>query len=367
MQPSATFQASGIRHQLAHGDVEGRARSAERDVAEKLLPDHERHVGEGSDVEAGVVPRLLNPLDPLRQAAVHLADPDQSHPLVVDVSGLGDRRSEPLGDPDQDVLLRDVVRDPLARTEPVLERHDHTVGLEQRCDLRCRLIDVRRLGRDHPHVAGSGVTGRASDVEVVDDVAAAGTRDGQSGGGDRVDVVLPCVDGPHLVTGLAEEAGIHRAHRSSSDDCDLHVILWVRSSREPALLHLSVVRSPDHVPPKRAGTARAITGFPTVRQRFYGTGRVETKPHATGTEIITRRMVTGRSRGFRRGRLWLGFRERDEVPEEGNERPDQHEPHAGQPPGVPDGEHAACGSEQRARRGRPARRGARIVGCSRRS
>ena len=49
----------GIGHQIAHRDVEDRTRSAQRDVAEELLPDHERHVGEGSDVEAGVVPDPL--------------------------------------------------------------------------------------------------------------------------------------------------------------------------------------------------------------------------------------------------------------------------------------------------------------------
>ncbi len=225
MQPRATFQDSGFRHQLTHRDVEHGTGGAEGHVAEELLPDHERHVGEGADVEAGLVPSLRNPLDAVTQAAAHFGDPYQSHAFVVHVPRLRDRRPEPLGDPDHDVLFRDALGHPLACAQPVLERHDDTVGLQQRCDLRCHRVDVRCLGGDHPDITGPRSSGCVADMEVVDDVAATGPRHGQPGSGDGVDVLLPDVDGPHLVAGLAEEAGVHRAHCSGSDYCDLHVVL----------------------------------------------------------------------------------------------------------------------------------------------
>ena len=91
--------------QLADGDVERCARSAECHVAEKLLPDHEGQVREGTDVEAGIAERLLNALHALGQAAAHFADANQAHAFVVHVPRLRDGRAEALGDPDHDVLL----------------------------------------------------------------------------------------------------------------------------------------------------------------------------------------------------------------------------------------------------------------------
>ena len=105
-------------------------------------------------------------------------------------------------------------------------------------------------------------------MEVVDDEAAAGTRDGQAGGGDGIDVLLPDVDGPHLVPSLAEEAGVHRAHRSSSDNRDLHAVLCVQGS-ESVPAHQG---SSDPMPARR----HCCSG--EALRRFYGIDGVRTKP-----------------------------------------------------------------------------------------
>ena len=91
------------------------------------------------------------------------------------VPWLNDRRPKPFGDSDQDVVQRDMLGHPFTRTEAVLERHDNALGFEQRCDLRRHLVDSPCLRRDNPNVTGSSVLGGASNVEVVNDVAAAGT------------------------------------------------------------------------------------------------------------------------------------------------------------------------------------------------
>ena len=51
---------------------------------------------------------------------------------------------------------------------------------------------------------------------------AARTLDPQPVVADRVDVLLPEVDRPHLVPGSAQQPRIHGAHRTHTDDGDLH-------------------------------------------------------------------------------------------------------------------------------------------------
>ena len=135
MHPRATFHAPGsdissptVTSNAAHGRAEG-------DVAQELFPDHEGDIGEGPDVEPGITPRLLDPLDAFGHTAVHLADADQPHAFVMHIPRLRDRRTESLCDADQDVALRDPTGDAVSCAEAVLERHDDGVGFEQRGDL----------------------------------------------------------------------------------------------------------------------------------------------------------------------------------------------------------------------------------------
>jgi hypothetical protein len=53
--------------------------------------------------------------------------------------------------------------------------------------------------------------------------AAARALHGQPVPQDRLDVLGPDVNRPHLVARVAEDAGVHRPHRTGADDRDLHV------------------------------------------------------------------------------------------------------------------------------------------------
>jgi hypothetical protein len=78
----------GLAAALTHGDIGRCARGAERHVAAELLPDHARHVVEGADAAAGLVPGMRNLLDPI-------ASGDEQHPaegLPALNVGVGPRR-----------------------------------------------------------------------------------------------------------------------------------------------------------------------------------------------------------------------------------------------------------------------------------
>jgi hypothetical protein len=153
---------------------------------------------------------------------VQLADPDQAHPLVVHVTRLGNRRPESLGDADHDMLGRYALGNALAGPEAVLERHHDGLGLQQRRDRERGAVDVGRLRGDHPDIGRPRIRREPTDVEILDDEAAARARDREPVALDRVEVALPDVDRPHLVAGSREEAGVHRAHRTGADNGDLH-------------------------------------------------------------------------------------------------------------------------------------------------
>ena len=93
MHPRATAQASGFAISSPTVTSNAAVGALKRHVAEELLPDHPVDVREGPDVEAGVAPHLLDPLQPVGQAAVHLADADQAHAVVVDVTRAAGSRS----------------------------------------------------------------------------------------------------------------------------------------------------------------------------------------------------------------------------------------------------------------------------------
>ena len=97
-------------------------------------------------------------------------------------------------------------RDPFARPEPVLKGDDHVVGSQQWGDVGRHLRDILRLGRDHPQVARSSVSGCRTGAQTIDDVTAAGPGDAEPGPGDGIEVLLPDIDGPQLVSGLAQSA-----------------------------------------------------------------------------------------------------------------------------------------------------------------
>ena len=105
-------QASGSRHELAHGDVKtahGALRVTLQRNSSQIMT-----VTSAKARTSKLVPRLLNTADSIRHATVHLANPDQPHALVMDMPRLGIRRPEALGDPDHDVLIREVARHPFA-------------------------------------------------------------------------------------------------------------------------------------------------------------------------------------------------------------------------------------------------------------
>ena len=206
---------------LADGALEHRTRAAEGDVADQLLPHEPLDVVVRLDAEACVGPHLGDPVDPRRGGPVPLPEPHELPAVVVDVPGSDDRGSEAAGDSDRDRLVTEHGRDPVGAPEAVLDRQDDGVGPDQRRRVSRGGLDVPRLGRDHDELADADL-GRVGGRVDADRALPAGALDGQPVRVDRVDVLRPDVERPDLVPGVAEDPGVHRAHRPGADDRDLH-------------------------------------------------------------------------------------------------------------------------------------------------
>ena len=150
-----------------------------------------------------------------------LAEPDQLEAVVMRVPGCDDRGAEPARDADGHPVLAEDARGDVRAAEAVLDREHQRVRPDQRSRSLGRGLDVHRLGReDHElRLADLGRVGRRLDR---DDAVAARALDPQAALADRLDVLLPEVDRPDLVSGAAEQPRIDRAHRAGADDRDLH-------------------------------------------------------------------------------------------------------------------------------------------------
>src|SRR5688572_33393408 len=77
------------------------------------------------------------------------------------------------------------------------------------------------LGREHDEIAGPGFARVGSGVDLHRAVTR-GALDAQTFPPYSLDVLAPAVDRPHLVAGGREQPGVHRAHRSRSNDRYFH-------------------------------------------------------------------------------------------------------------------------------------------------
>jgi hypothetical protein len=82
-------------------------------------------------------------------------------------------------------------------------------------------LDVHCLRREHHEIALAGVLRIGRGVEL-DGAVARGAFQAQAVAAHRLDVLAPGVDRPDFVAGGGEQPGVHRAHRTGSDDGDLH-------------------------------------------------------------------------------------------------------------------------------------------------
>ena len=180
------------------------------------------------------------------------------------------------------------------------------------------LLDVLRLGGDHPHVAGAGVGRARTDVEVVDHERAAGAGDREAAAGDGVDVLRPGVDRPHLVPGLAEQGGVHRAHGARPDDRDLHRChpLSIAPRARTARIREAPHRDPQQPVPRRhhpRGAAHAVCDGAGPRARRQGSRSSRARaaarcptPSSTGRSAAS---PAGSSPpAWRRARCWRSWR-----------------------------------------------------------
>jgi hypothetical protein len=151
-----------------------------------------------------------------------LAQADEFEAVVVDVSRCDHRGAEAAGNTDRDPVFAEHARCGVGPAQAVLDREDQRV----RPDERTRRLGGRRnvhcLGCDDDQLGLARLSriGRGLDP---DDPVAARPLDTQAALADRIDVLLPPVDGPDLVAGATEQATVHRAHRAGADDGDLHV------------------------------------------------------------------------------------------------------------------------------------------------
>ena len=154
--------------------AKGGAGRAQRDIADEFFPDQLGDVRKGAGGKSDTLPQRLEGRQPLADAAAHLAKPDQLHRIVMRVAGALHRCPEPLGNSEQHIVGRHVLRDPFVGTKPVLDRQDQRIrshhprdGLRRRSDM-CRLRgdDIEITGRR----AGKAGGGRdAGDSSVATD------------------------------------------------------------------------------------------------------------------------------------------------------------------------------------------------------
>ncbi len=200
---------------------EHRARPAEGDVADELLPDEPVDVVVGADGEARLPPDVRHRLDPRRHRAGAFAEPYELHAVVVDVAGCHHRGAEAADHSDGHPVVPEHRRSGVRAAEAVLDREHERRGADERtrafgCGRR-----VHRLRRQHDQL-GLARIGRVRGGVDPDGPVAARTLDPQPAVTDRLDQVLAAVDRPDLVAGTRQEPGVHRAHRAGADDRDLH-------------------------------------------------------------------------------------------------------------------------------------------------
>ena len=176
----------------------------------------------GADVEARVPPDLGGGLDPRCDRPGALAQSDELEAVVVDVPRCDHRGPEPAGDADRHALLAEHARRGVRSAETVLDREDERALTDQRTRLLGGRRHVHGLGRDDDQL-GLARLGRIRGGMDADDPVAARPLDVQTPLADRIDVLRPPVDGPDLVAGAPEQAGVHRSHCAGADDGDLHV------------------------------------------------------------------------------------------------------------------------------------------------
>jgi len=140
---------------------------------------------------------------------------------VVDVAGADHGRAEAADDADRDLLLAEHPGDSLGATEPVLDRQHDRLGADERPHRSRRRLDIVRLRRDHDQVADARL-GRVGSRADPDRPVAARPLDAETVRADRLDMLVPAVDCPDLVSRVAENSGVHRSHRTCPDDRDLH-------------------------------------------------------------------------------------------------------------------------------------------------
>ena len=166
----------------------------------------------------------LDALDALGEAAVHLADADEAHPVVVHVAGFRDRRSEAFGDADHDVLVRGPdgrrARPRRGRSgTPSPRRRGAAAARSSPPPPRPPTPSSRSTHRSHGP-ASSGDCPVWS-VSTVNDAARAGHPAARCGRSRRCGPARCRWPTPRCPA-RPSRPGIHRPHGPRADDGDLH-------------------------------------------------------------------------------------------------------------------------------------------------
>ena len=181
------------------------------------------NVVECQHLEAAGLPGLFHRHKALAHAAIHLAEANELHAVVMGVAGTLHRCAEATDDADHDALRSDHVGNFVGAAEAVLDGQD---GCRRFGDLEsqggCGSHTVV-LGRDDDQIAVSDDTAVHDRFQLHCSVAA-GAFDAQALGIDRIDMGGPCIDGDDVVPALiGEQRRIDGAHGANADDCDFHV------------------------------------------------------------------------------------------------------------------------------------------------
>ena len=209
------------RDHLADRSSEHRARPAEGDVADELLPDEPVDVVVGADGEAGVRHTFATA-------------------SILGVTAPGARRAGRAPSRSGGRGPASTTEAPKPPTTPTATRSSPSTAAAASGPPRPFWIEstsvsgptsgratfgrgrrVHRLRRQYDEL-GLARLGRVRGGIDPDGPVAACPLDTEPVRADRLDQVLAAVDRPDLVAGTRQEPGVHRSHRAGADDRDLH-------------------------------------------------------------------------------------------------------------------------------------------------
>ena len=196
------FPRIRVVHHFTEGAAKHRTRRAEGDVADELLPDQLIDVCKGFDFETSLLPERGDAVQPVADTAMHLAQADQFHAVVVHMARCLDGCPEAPGDPEQHVVGRQMLRDPLPGSQPVLNRQHQRRFTDDRGDTCGGITNARGFGGNDHQITNASSIRTVADIQTANGTITACTFDPQAVFTNDIQMLPPQVNNPDLVACL---------------------------------------------------------------------------------------------------------------------------------------------------------------------